>query len=251
MRPSQNLSLPPREYTPFQQLYATLPESTPPSQNAPDANQCRCNKFICATLPEFTTPSQNIPPSQQIHYYATLPESTPSSQKPPPHLNNYVRHSHNLPFPPRIYPPFQQLCATFPESTPSSQNIPPFQQLYVTFPKSTSPSQNKRPFSTNILLCDASRIYPPSQNTPPPHFNNYVRPSQPESTPPSQDIPPFQQLYVTLPESIPLPLRINAPSQQIYYYAMLPESTPPSQNTPPPISTTMCDTPRIYPSLPE
>ena len=77
---------------------------------------------------------------------------------------------------------------------------------------------------------------------PPPYFNNYVRPSQPESTPPSQDIPPFQQLYVTLPESIPLPLRINAPSQQIYYYAMLPESTPPSQNTPPPPSQQLCAT---------
>ena len=36
MRPSQNLPLPPRIYPPFQQLYATLPESTPPSQNIPE-----------------------------------------------------------------------------------------------------------------------------------------------------------------------------------------------------------------------
>ena len=35
MRPSQNLPLPPRIYPPFQQLYATLPESTPPSQDIP------------------------------------------------------------------------------------------------------------------------------------------------------------------------------------------------------------------------
>ena len=152
---------------------------------------------------------------------------------PPPHLNNYVRHSHNLPLPPRIYPPTQQLCATFPESTPSSQNIPPFQQLYVTFPKSTSPSQNKHPFSTNILLCDASRIYPPSQNTPPPISTTMC-------DPPSQNLPlppriyPLFNNYMWPSQSLPLPSRVNAPSQQIYYYAMLRESTPFSQNTPPP-----------------
>ena len=33
MRPSQNILLPPRIYPPFQHLYATLPESAPPSQN--------------------------------------------------------------------------------------------------------------------------------------------------------------------------------------------------------------------------
>ena len=35
MRPSQNLPLPPRISPSFQQLYATFPESTPPSQNKP------------------------------------------------------------------------------------------------------------------------------------------------------------------------------------------------------------------------
>ena len=37
MRRSQNLALPPSlpEYTPFQRLYATLPETTPPSENTP------------------------------------------------------------------------------------------------------------------------------------------------------------------------------------------------------------------------
>ena len=48
-----------------------------------------------------------------------------------------------------------------------------------------------------------------------------------ESTPPSQNIPPFQQIYVTLPEY-----------------------TPPSQNIPP-FSKIICDPPRIYPSLAE
>ena len=52
----------------------------------------------------------------------------------------------------------------------------------------------------------------------------------PESTPPSQDLPP---LYCDLVRCL-----------------RLPESTPPSQNIPP-FSTTICDPPRIYPSLPE
>ena len=155
MRPSQNLPLPPRIYPPFQsiyvcnnnymrpshpspqnipvfqQLYATFPESTPPSQNI--------------GLPPFSTnvyvrPSQNLPlppriypPFQQL--YATLPESTPPSQNIP-FFPEYIPFSTNVCAtlaestpPPRIYPPFQQLHATLPESTPPSQNIPPFQQL--------------------------------------------------------------------------------------------------------------------------
>ena len=69
----------------------------------------------------------------------------------------------------------------------------------------------------------------------------------PESTPPSQNIPPFQQQYATLPESTPpsqnIPLSTN-----VYYVR-------PSKNIPlppwiyPPFSTTICDPPRIYPSL--
>ena len=47
----------------------------------------------------------------------------------------------------------------------------------------------------------------------------------PESTPPSQDPPPFRDFVGCL---------------------RIPESTPPSQNIPP-FSTTICDTPRIYP----
>ena len=74
MRPSQNILLPPRIYPPFQQLYATLPESTPPSQNiGPTLLFNNCMR-----------PSQNLPlppriypPFQQL--YANLPESTPPS----------------------------------------------------------------------------------------------------------------------------------------------------------------------------
>ena len=56
-------------------ICATLPESTPPSQNIPPFQQ------LYATLPESTTPSQNITPFQQL--YATLPEATLSSENTP------------------------------------------------------------------------------------------------------------------------------------------------------------------------
>ena len=75
--------------------------------------------------------------------------------------------------------------------------------------------------------------------------------SDPKSTLPSQNIPPFKHLYDALPEST-LPLRIYPllniymwpshnvpPSQNIHpllnildLYATLLESTPPSQNVP-------------------
>ena len=78
MRPSQNLSLPYRIYPPFEHLYATLPESNPPSQNTPPFLTTICDPpriypflseytpfstsvNICVTLPESTHLSQNIP----------------------------------------------------------------------------------------------------------------------------------------------------------------------------------------------
>ena len=84
MRPSQNLPLSPRIYLPFQQLDATLSESTPPSQNIPPS----FSRTICGTP----------------RIYPSLPEYTPF-------FNNYkiMRPSKNLSLPPRIYPPFQQL----------------------------------------------------------------------------------------------------------------------------------------------
>ena len=161
MRPSQNLPLPSRynlfstnvyvrppppltestppskNMPPFQQLYAILPESTPPSKIYHLFNKC-----ICATPP---------PP---------LTESTPPSKNMPP-FNNYMRSYQNLPLPLGIYtppPPFQQ--------------YPPFQQLYATLPESTLPSQNIPPFSTNVYLRPSKnllvppRIYPPPLSTP-------------------------------------------------------------------------------------
>ena len=102
MLPSQYLRLSPRIYPPFQQLeyYATLPESTPPSQIHTPFQQ------LYTALPESTPPSQNIPPFQQLYHHATLPESIPSSQNIPTSLNNYMRHSQKGLLPPRIHPPF-------------------------------------------------------------------------------------------------------------------------------------------------
>ena len=145
-----------------------------------------CDYVRCLRLPESPSPSQNIPP-----FSTTICD------------------------PPRIYP-------SLPEYTPL------FQQLFVTLPESTPPSQNILPFSA--IICHPPRIYPSlPENTP--IFNNYMRPSQnippppriyplfflllyatlPESTPPSQNIPPFQHLYATLriypslPEYTPSP----------------------------------------------
>ena len=124
--------------------------------------------------------------------YPSLPGSTPLFV-----ICLSVFGSQNLPLPLRIYPLFNKfICATLPESTPLSQIIPPFStNLHV------RPSQN---------LPLPPRIYPP-----PPRFvtNVYVRPSQ--NVPLSPRIyPSFQQLYcyATLPESIP-PFQ-NIPSFQ-------------------------------------
>ena len=113
MPPCLNQSLPPRT-CPFLQLHATLPESTPPSQNMPSF------PLLYATLPESTPPFQNIPPST------------------PHFLKLYMRHTQYLPLaqsvspflqcdppPPGIHPPFPLLYETLPEATAPSQNIPP------------------------------------------------------------------------------------------------------------------------------
>ena len=190
--------------------------------------------------------------------YLSLPEYTPL-------FNNYMRPSQNIPFPLKIYPPFQhkymcdppRICPSLPPRIHS-----PFQQLNATFPEST-------PLSTAIILCDAPRIYPSlPEYTPPPFQQLFITLS--ESTPPSQNIPTFQQpyYYTTLPESIPpsiSPRIYPPPFQQLY--ATLTEITPPfreyppfldnymppslSEYIPPHLSTTICDIPRIYPSVTE
>ena len=193
------------------------------------------NKCICATLPESTPPSQNIPPPFFNNYmqpsqnlllppriyppflttiilcdppriypslskftplfnkfiFATLPEYTPPSQNTPP-FNNYMRPSQILPPPP---PP---------------QNIPPLVNNYNIMrpPRIYPSSQNIPPFSTTIILCDRPRIYPSLPERPP--FQQLYA-TIPKSTPPSESTPLFLYNYMPLP----LPLRIY-PSAPFY-----------------------------------
>ena len=92
-------------------------------------------------------------------------------------------------------------------------------------------------------------IYPP-----PPHFRDYVKCLLiPESTLPSQNIPPFQSQT-----SIRGPPRIYPPSQNIVtpFQSQTsirgpPRIYPPSQNIPPFQTSMRVDPPRIYPSIPE
>ena len=125
--------------------------------------------YMC-DLPESTRPSQNIPPFQQMYMcdppriYPSLPEYTPLS------TNIYVRPSQNIPFPPRIYLRFQQLCDP-------PRIHPHFQQLNATFSKSNPPSQNTPPFFNNYIIMRRSHniFLPPRIYLP---FNNYMPHSQ-------------------------------------------------------------------------
>ena len=112
---------------------------------------------------------------------------------------------------PRIYP-------SLPEYTP------PFQQMYMcdhpriysSLPEHTAPFQQ--------LYAALQESTPPSQNNPPPLFNQYniyVRPSQNPPIP-SRINPPFQTICMS---HTPPPPRIYPSFQQLY--ATLPESTPP------------------------
>ena len=80
----------------------------------------------------------------------------------------------------------------------------------------------------------------------------------PESTPPSQDLPPFIVIKRSVfgSQNLPVNPRIYHPFQQLY--VTLPASTPPRIYTPflseyisPPLSTTICEFPRIYASVTE
>ena len=155
---------PPRIHPPFQQLYATLPESTPPSQNIglPPFQQ----QYYMRPSKNPPLPPRMYPSSQQIYYYATLPESTPPSQKifpleqlcatlpestlPPkkytPFFNNYMVPYQNLPLPPRNYPRSQELYVTLSEYTPPFQNRSPFQQIHMCDPPRIYSSQIIPPF---------------------------------------------------------------------------------------------------------
>ena len=181
-------------------------------------------------------PFQNLPlllwidPSPFKHLYAALPESTPPSQNRYPLFGSYMRHSHNLPLPSRIYTPFLQLYVTLPKYILPSQNLPHPLRIYP-LPLDMQPSHNLpippeyTPFWATI--CNANIIYP----------------SLPEYTP-----PPFKHLYATLTESTLRP--------KILYQVGLPECTPSFQSTPLFYNFMRCSRnlsrpPRIYPALPE
>ena len=203
-------------------ICATLPEYTPPSQNIPPFSKTICNP------PRIYRPSQNIPPFQQ-QCYGTLPRLFPSFAEYTPFstnillcdapriypslpeysssFNNYVRHSQNLPLPPRIYPLFQQLYATLSESTPPFQNIPPFStNLYLRPSKNLPLLPRIYPFFQQIYICDPPRIYP----------------SLPEYTP-----TPFQQIAFCDPPRIYASLPEYTPLFNKFIFATLPEYTPP------------------------
>ena len=132
------------EYTPLFKNYRPMLRIYPSGllpQYTPIFNKC----ILCATLPESTPPSQNIPP-----FSATVcdpPKIYPSLPKYTLIFNKYIimPPCQNLPLPSGIYPLFNQfICATLPESTPpgSSHNIPPFefQQMYMCDPPRIYPS---------------------------------------------------------------------------------------------------------------
>ena len=205
MRDSHDLPLPPRIY-PLLNIYATLPKSTTSSLNIP-------------------------PPFKQL--YATFPESTPPSQnRIPPFLTTICNPPTNYPLPeytPVLYK------VTLPESTPSFQYIHPFLQLYMRSSQNVSrppgiyptldmqPSQNPTHPSRicpllHHYICDTPIIYP------------------------SQNIPPFKHLYVTLSVS-PLRPKIYPPFKHLN--TTLSSST--SQSVILPFLTAICDPPIIHP----
>ena len=173
-----------------------------------------------------------------LRIYPSLPRSTPLFV-----IWWGVFGSQNLPLPPRIYPPFQQiyLCDP-PRIYPALSEYNPFQQQYATIPESILPSQKIPPFSTTI--CDTSRICSslpeytlPSSTTI--YDPSKIYPSLPEYTPP----PPFQQPHATLPKATH-PSQCIPPLFSTTIICDTSESTPPSQNIPP-LSTTICDPHKI------
>ena len=115
-------SLPEYTQLPFQQLYATLSESTPPSHNIPPFLTtiifCEPSR-VYPSLPEYNPlfnnsnimrPSQNLPLPPRIYPLLNnairRPRNLPLLPEYTPLFNNYMRPSQNLPLPPWIYPLF-------------------------------------------------------------------------------------------------------------------------------------------------
>ena len=160
MRPSQNLTFPPRLYPTFQQLYATLPESTAPSQNIPPPPvflTTICDpRRIYPSLPEYTPFSTTIISCGPLRIYPSLLEYTLL-------FNNAMRRSQNRPLLPKIYLPFSRTICDPPRIDPSLPEYTPFSTtiLLCAFPESTPASRNPPPFSrTKEKICDPPKICP-------------------------------------------------------------------------------------------
>ena len=169
-----------------------LPESTSPSQNIPPFSTTICDppRIYPPPLTEYTSP-----PLQQLYMTLPGPRIYPSlSEYTPPLFNNYniMRPSQNLPLPPKISPRFQQLLSDPPRIYPS---LPDYTLLFYNY---------MRP-SKNLPL--PPKIYPPYQQL-------LYFATLPESTPPSQNLPPFSTTIIlcdppiiypgSLPEYTPL-----------------------------------------------
>ena len=148
--------------------------------------------------------------------YPSLPEYTSLS------ANLYVRPSQNLPLPPRIYPPFQQIYMCDPPRIyPSLPEYTPLFTKYIcaTLPESTPPAQNIPLFSTTMLLCGAPGIYPSlSEYTPFQQLYGTLS----ETTPPSENAPPFFDNYMTPPP----PSSQNIPLLPLYNYMRYSKNLP-------------------------
>ena len=98
MRRSQNLPLPPRIYLPLFNNYMRHSHNLPlHPRYTPLFNNCM-RPSQNPSIP----PSENLPPPFNKCICTTLPEYLSL-------FKNYMRHSHNLPFPLRRYHPSQQI----------------------------------------------------------------------------------------------------------------------------------------------
>ena len=211
------------------------------------------SQFICATLPESTPPSQNIPPLSENMCDPARTYPPPSQNIPPLSANLYVRPCQNLLLPPRIYPPYQPICATLPEPTPPLRIYPPYQPIYMCDPaRIYSFLPEYSPLISQFICVTLPESTPPCQNIPPLSANLYVRPCQNLLLPP-RIFPSYQPIYMCDPTRIYPSLPEYTPLISQFICATLPESTPLSQNIPPlsdnlyvPPSQNLPLPPRIY-----
>ena len=230
MRHSQYLRLTPRIST----IY-------PLSQNLPlkhlfDTPRI-CPSHLYATLLESSPPSQTIPPP--FHNCMRRSQNLPITPRIDPLLNiyMYVRYSHNVPHPHKIYPPFKRINYMRPSQILSilSLRIHPHLntlchtlRIYTLVHIYMQHSQNLHLYSRIYLLSTSIFVPPRIFHTFTKYTslsNIYMRPSQNLPFLPSTYSPFYN--YMRPSHNLPLPQDIH------------------------PLSTTICDAPRIYTSLPE